>query len=138
MMEPFEKDELSNGELDDLLRKWESPAPPARLRSAVFPETAHSAWRRLWHASIRIPAPAAFALATVMALAIWRWPVARPGTAPVAVTKTVRVEVPVIQERIVTKVIYRDRVTKQPIDVQKLRPVAELRPVIIRRENVRN
>ncbi len=137
-MEPFEHDELSDGELDELLRKWESPVPPARLRAAVFPGAADSGWRRLWHASIRIPLPAglaiAVAMAMVVALAIRRWPAPAPGV----VTKVERVEVPVIQERIVTRVVYRDRVTGQQVDVHKLRPVAELRPVIIRRENVQN
>jgi hypothetical protein len=138
-MEPFEQDELSDRELDDLLRKWESPAAPARLRAAVFPETARPWWHRLWHASIRIPVPVGFALSIAVALAISRWPAPAPGvTAPRAVTKTERVEVPVIQERVVTRIVYRDRVPGQAIDAQRLRPVAELRPVIIRRENVPN
>jgi hypothetical protein len=54
------------------------------------------------------------------------------------VTKTVRVEVPVIQERVVTRTVYRNRVPEQQADVHKLWPVSELRPVIIRRENVQN
>jgi hypothetical protein len=144
-MEPFEHDELSDGELDELLRKWESPVAPARLRAAVFPGAATSRWRRLWHASIRIPVPAglamALAIAMVVALAIGR----RPAQATGLVTKIERVEVPVIQERVITRIVYRDRVAAQQMgvatqqmDVQKLRPVAELRPVIIRRENVQN
>jgi hypothetical protein len=133
-MEPFEKDELSDRELDDLLRKWESPAAPARLRAAIFPETPEPWWRRLWRSSIRIPAPVALAIALVVGLAIWR----RPAPAPVVATKTVRVEVPVIQERVATRIVYRDRTPSQTMDVHRLRPVAELRPVIIRRENVQN
>ena len=132
-MEPFEKDELSDRELDDLLGQWESPAAPARLRAAVFPETARPWWQRLWHTSIRIPLPAALALAAAVALAVGRWPAAAPAAARIE-----RVEVPVIQERVVTRTVYRDVAAKQPADVQKLRPVAELRPVIIRRENARN
>jgi hypothetical protein len=143
--EPFEQDKLSDGELDDLLRKWESPAAPARLRAAVFPRRAGPWWQRLWHASIRIPMPAGLAVAMVLAVAIWRWPAARMGmTASRVVTKIERVEVPVIRERIVTRTVSltntgcRDRVPQQQKNVQILRPVAELRPVIIRRENVRN
>jgi hypothetical protein len=147
-MEPFEQDELSDRELDDLLRTWESPAAPARLRAAVFPETARPWWQRLWHTSIRIPVPVGLAFAAMAMVAIWRWPAA----APRVVTKTERVEVPVIQERIVDRSVYqslgdavkaadaanRDRILEQQTDVHKLRPVAELRPVIIRRENVQN
>jgi len=133
-MEPFEQDELSDRELDDLLRKWESPAAPARLRAAVFPETARPWWQHLWHTSIRIPVPAGLAFAAMCAMAIWRW----PAPAPRVVTKTERVEVPVIQERIVNRTVYRDRIPEQQTDNHKLRPVAELRPVIIRRENVQN
>ncbi len=133
-MEPFERDELSDGELDELLRKWEAPAAPARLRAAVFPETARPWWQRLWQGSIRIPVPAGVVLALLAAVAIWRW----PAPAPKVVTKTERLEVPVIQERVVNRIVYRDRVPERQVDVQKLRPVTELRPVIIRRENAQN
>jgi len=133
-MEPFEQDELSDRELDDLLRKWESPAAPARLRMALFPETAQPWWRRWWRTSIRIPVPVGLAFALVVAMEIWRW----PAPAPRVVTRTERVEVPVVQERVVERTVFRDRAPEKQSDVQKLRPVAELRPVIIRRENVQN
>ena len=50
-MEPFEKDELSDQELDGLLREWTAPAAPARLRAAVFGPP-RPRWQRLWRASI--------------------------------------------------------------------------------------
>ena len=38
-MEPFEKDELTDSELDGALAQWKGPEAPARLRSAVFGES---------------------------------------------------------------------------------------------------
>ena len=46
-MEPFEKDELSEGELDRILGEWASPVAPARLRAAVFPDSHAPWWRKL-------------------------------------------------------------------------------------------
>jgi len=53
-----------------------------------------------------------------------RWP--RPAAAPRVVIRTERVEVPVVEERVVTRTVYRDR------PAAKWQPVAELRPRIIR------
>ena len=58
-MDPFEHDELSDSELDSLLKKWEAPAAPGRLRAAVFAEEAQPWWRRAWSASFRVPLPVA-------------------------------------------------------------------------------
>jgi len=132
-MEPFEPDDLSDRELDEILRQWESPEPPARLRTALFPETARPWWQRMWGTSIHIPVPLGAALVTAaVALAVWRWP--SPPVAPP--TRIERVEVPVMQERIVT--VYRDRPSAPAVDLQKLQPVAELRPVILRRNHAQN
>ena len=54
-MEPFEKDELTDRELDGMLAHWKSPSAPARLKAAVFGERRLPWWRRLWSASIRVP-----------------------------------------------------------------------------------
>lgn len=37
-MDPVEKDELSEGELDVMLPQWKTPERPERLRSALFPK----------------------------------------------------------------------------------------------------
>jgi len=84
--------------------------------------------------------PAAAALAVVFSLAAWRLSV---PAAPRVEIRTERVEVPVVEERVVTKTVYRDRVvpsraSEKGSDVQGLQPVAELRPRIIRRGNVQN
>jgi hypothetical protein len=67
-----EPDELSEKELDGLLRQWKAPATPQRLRGSLFPESRHGWWGRFWGGSIRIPVPAACGMALVAALLAWR------------------------------------------------------------------
>jgi hypothetical protein len=133
-MEPYDREPLTDRELDAALREWDAPAVPARLRAAVF-GTPQPWWRRSWTLSIRIPLPVACALVLVLAaaaFAVWRRPVPVPlkPPPPQVIVETKTVEVPVVQER----VVYRNR--PQPSTAWK--PVAELRPRIIRsgqREN---
>jgi hypothetical protein len=136
-MEPFEKDELQDRELDGFLRQWRTPQAPARLRQAVFPKPSLPWWSRLpfrlWTASIRVPLPVACALLLALALGVSLWP--RRVPAPRTVIKTERVEVPVIQERVVTRTVYLDRTAESP---QAWRPVAELRPRVIKSGNDRS
>ena len=124
-MEPFDKDELQDRELDSMLPQWQAPEAPARLRQAVFGEP-RPWWRRVWTTSIRVPLPLAGALAAVIVAAVLFWP--RPAPRTVTIVKTVREQVPVVQERVVTKVVYRDREAPLPV----WQPVAELRPRVIR------
>jgi hypothetical protein len=136
-MEQPEKNELSDRELDALLVEWKAPQAPAHLRAALFPGPW---WLRVCKASIRVPLPLAACLAVVLSLAAWRWSV--PAAARVEI-RTERVEVPVVQERVVTKTVYRDRVvpsraSETGSNMQGLQPVAELRPRIIRRGNDQN
>jgi hypothetical protein len=51
------------------------------------------------------------------------------------IVRTERVEIPVVKEQVVTRLVYRDRPV--PLDRHELQPVAVLRPVIIRRGNDR-
>ena len=100
-MEPND-DELTDRELDRLLPEWHAPAAPARLRSAVFPQSRRPWWKTIWSSSIRVPIPALALFAVVLLLIVWR----RPGaTVPAGAG---------------------------PTQSQELRPVAELRPVVIR------
>lgn len=119
-MEPFEKQDLTDRELDNLLPEWKAPEAPAHLRAAVFGEPARPWWRRMWNVTVRVPLPAACAVLLLAALAVWRW-------APRVVVETRTVEVPVVQE----KVVYRDR----PTAPTAWRPVTELQPRIIRSRN---
>lgn len=123
--DPFEGDELTDAELGRLLRKWEAPPAPARLRAALFPESAQPWWRRVWTASLRVPLPVAAAIALALGLGAWQ-EAKRP--APREVVKTERVEVPMFRDRVIVRTVYRDRTVLGP---RALRPVVELRPRIV-------
>jgi hypothetical protein len=133
-MEPFEKSQLSDEELNSLLREWEVPQAPARLRAAVLGGPPKPWWRRVWNMSIRVPVPLACSLMLLLGVGAWRWArLASSPAVPRVIIKTERVEIPVVTERVVTKTVYRDRPASD-----QLFPVAELRPRIIRREHVQN
>jgi hypothetical protein len=134
-MEPFEKDELSEGELDRLLGEWNAPTAPARLRAALFQKSHAPWWRRLWTLSIPIPLPIACVLVFVIAATVWRGAMPR---VPQVIVKTERVEVPVVQERVITKYVYKKEKAAISFDIQGLKPVAELRPRIIRSADAKN
>jgi hypothetical protein len=144
-MEPIDRGELSNDELDSMLPEWQSPQAPARLRAALFPgkallEKPGPWWRSIWTASIRVPLPIACALAILIALAVWRSLTPRPER---VVVRTEQNRVPVVKQEIVTKTVYRERIVHVPAaaprhDTDQLQPVAELRPRIIRRQNAQN
>ena len=71
-MEPFKEDDLSDQELDAILREWTAPGPSAHLRAAVFPDGSRGWWRRVWSVSFRVPVPVAAMVAIVMLLLAWR------------------------------------------------------------------
>jgi hypothetical protein len=134
-MEPFEEDQLSQNELDALLRQWKSPAAPERLRAAVIPPR-----RPWWTISIRVPLPVACCLVLLIAAGVWRMsrPVPPPlAPAPTVLVRTERVEVPVEHDRVITKYVYRTPPTGG-LTFKELRPVSELRPRIIRSEGAKN
>ena len=139
-MEPIDRDELSNDELDSMLPEWQSPRAPARLRAALFPEKPRPWWRSIWTTSIRVPLPIACSLAVLLALGLWRSLTPPPER---VVVRTKQVRVPVVKQEIVTKTVYRDRIVRAPAaaprrDADQLQPVAEFRPRIIRRQNAQN
>jgi hypothetical protein len=105
-MESFENDELSDRELDSMLRAWDAPEAPARLRAAVFPKTRRPWWTEVWRASFRVPVPVALVFGAIMVFVVWR-----------AMTLAPRIEVARSHE---------------------LRPVTELRPIIIRSQHAQN
>src|SRR5207245_5860222 len=113
-MEPFEKDELTDRELDGMLAQWKAPSAPARLKAAVFGERRAPWWRHIWSASIRVPVPVACALLVIVALAAGAM-----LRGPRVVVRTERVEVPVYREA-------------PAVSNAAWRPVRELRPRIIR------
>ena len=94
-----ENDELTDLELNRLLREWSTPAAPPRLRSALFPR--REPW---WRVSVRIPVPALCVLVLLIGLVVWRRSVPPPSG----------------------------------LDFNEWRPVAELRPVVMRGNHVPN
>ena len=88
---------------------------PVRLRSLL---------QRLATASVRVPVPAAavltilFGLSIVFATYSRRQPTTQLLTGPTVITKTV--EVPVIHERTVTRVVYRDRSRRTVSDIARI------------------
>jgi hypothetical protein len=133
-MKPFEKDELSEGELDGLLRGWEIPNPPAQLRKAVIGQSRSTPWWAVWNGSIRLPLPVIALAALVLAIGFWKWPrpaVVRELPARVEI-RTVRVEVPVVKKEVITRVVYRDGNSRQADEDRELRRVSELSLRIIR------
>lgn len=139
-MEPFEEDRLTQSELDALLREWKTPTAPSRLRAGVFPE-APPWWLRLWRGSVRIPLPVACCLGVLLAAGAWRLLRPAPPTPASVVVRTERVEVPVRvpveHDRVITKYVYR-RPPSTGLTFKELRPVTELRPVIIRSNDEKN
>ena len=112
-MEPLEDRELTDKELDGLLCQWKTPPPPPGLRAAIFGVPAASWWRRIWTASIRVPAPVAACLLILLALGAWLWVKQPSGNSPPP----------------------REA---QLVGFRELRPVSEFRPRIIRRHHAEN
>ncbi len=131
-MEPFDNEELSDRELNGILREWQAPPTPTRLGKCIFAERHKPWWRRIWTTSIRVPVPVAACLVLLFLLSVRQRQAPAP---PRVVVKTERVEIPVVTERVVTKLVYRER---PAATFYGLQPVAELRPRIIRSGNAPN
>jgi hypothetical protein len=105
-------------ELKQWLMRWDAPAPSARLDEQVWSAYRQQFPRRPWWrhwltASIRIPVPVA--VAAGLLLCVMSWLAARqtasfviqPPAAPAGgVAQTTFVEVPVVQEKLVTRLVY--------------------------------
>lgn len=146
-------DEPADAELEQWLAAWQPPEVPARLDAEVraayrraFPPRPW--WRRWLTVSVRVPLPLAAAIGIVLCAALWlstrsamNW--LPPPVANVPPTKFV--EVPVVQERLVTRVIYvksnkggekrlvqpatalRVKTIPKQTDLAGFRPVSEIR-----------
>lgn len=149
-------------ELKNILDEWLAPEPTAALGERVFSDyrrhfQRRAWWRRWLAASIRLPVPVA-AMVGVLLFATSYLAVRRATTHSVAVVpvitpaKVIKVPVPVIQERVVTRVVYaKDRRPKvressapdflAPIDENKalaqtdltgFRPVSEIKIIVMK------
>jgi hypothetical protein len=117
-MEPFDCEELSDQELNHLLPEWKAPRAPERLKSSVFQGAPASWWAQFWSRSIRVPLPAAIAIALAVMFAVWRLPTrGNSHTAPAGPAAPAD-EVPANRGRLPAH------------DREQLRPVMELKPII--------
>jgi hypothetical protein len=116
-------------DFNEALKAWDAPAVPASLDQRVFAsyhEHLQRApfWKRWITASIRVPAPLAaaaallFLIAGGVALAALKRTPAQTAVMPnpgvTTITKTEIVEVPVVKERVVTRVVYVEKPASAP------------------------
>jgi len=141
-----------DGELNRLLASWQTPETPGELdQRALASYRRHfnrgRLWRRWLAGSIRIPVP--IAAGAVLLLCATSFLVARDATSfsitrksVNVVTKIVEVQVPVIQEKIVTRVVYKNTSAQKAkegptpisipprIDLADFRPVSEIKIIV--------
>ena len=131
-MEPNDEKELRS-----LLQEWQVPSISSSFEERVL--TARRSWWRFFLTGyVRVPVPIVCCIfLLLMGAEMWRWTRPAPTGAPRVVIKTERMEVPVVRERIVTKVVYKNRpnlaeTPEHGLTFLQLKPVGELRPRIIR------
>ncbi len=117
-------------ELRSLLREWQAPLMLASVEERVL-AACRPWWRFLLNGYIRMPVPLACCIVLLLAAEAWRWTRPIQTVTPRVIVKTERVEVPVVRERVITKVVYKNR-QEQALTFRQLKPVGELRPRIIR------
>jgi hypothetical protein len=116
------EDFSADAELTALLRTWDVPARDAGARSRLLADFRASVrpaplWRRALTAQVRVPLPVAACLGLVLLGSLYvlgARATTPPGRRPAAQTEAppaaVRVvEVPVVQERLVTRTVYVER-----------------------------
>lgn len=130
-------------DLRSLLREWQVPSMSSSIEERVL--TAHRPWWRfLLNGYVRVPVPLACCIVLLLAAAeAWRWTRPARTVVPRVVVKTERVEVPVVRERVVTKLVYKKRpafadTPEHGLTFRQLKPVGELRPRIIRGRHDQN
>ena len=122
-------------DLRELLREWEVPPASSSLDERVL-RFRYSRWHYLLKGSVRVPVPVALCVTVLLAVGAWRLSQS-PDSPPRILVKTERIEVPVVQERVVTRTVYKDRPNVRPgAGLTTLRPVGELRARLIRNRHV--
>ena len=112
-MEEREQSELTDPELDALLKEWTTPvAPSRRLRAAVFQGNSAPWYGRWLGRSVRIPVPIAVVSCILLVLSGWQWGARKERARADSVPSLVS--------------------TAPTFTFQGFSPVAELRPRIIR------
>jgi hypothetical protein len=134
--------EMNDKELHEILKSWEAPAAPPSLKESIlyqYRKRQKRDWRWFLTGSMRVPVPVvSLASVAIIGLAIAvlmnRSQPPLPPPPPQIVTRIV--EVPVVQERVVTRTVYRDRTVSVPprgINLREFQPVASLVPRIIKK-----
>jgi hypothetical protein len=142
-----------DGELNRLLASWQTPETPGELDQRVLASYRRHfnrmrSWRRWLTGSIRIPVP--IAAAAVLLLCATSFLAARKATSfpilnpPAAVSmRIVEVQVPVVQEKLVTRVIYKKTGAQKAnersapvsvlprIDLANFLPINDIKPIVI-------
>jgi hypothetical protein len=140
-----------DGELNRLLASWQTPETSGEFDQRVLASYRRHfdrgrSWRRLLIGSIRIPVP--IAAAAVLLLCATSYLAARKATRfsienPPTVGSIKIVEVPVTQEKIVTRVVYKNtgaqKTNERPapvsvpprIDLADFLPVNDIKPIVI-------
>ena len=134
--------EMNDKKLHELLKSWDAPAAPPSLKESIlehYRKRQKRSWRWFLTGSLRVPVPViSLASVALVGLAIAglvnksQPPV--PPPPPQIVTRIV--EVPVVQERVVTRTVYRERAVSVPppgINLREFQPVASFVPRIIKR-----
>ena len=135
--------EMNDKELHELLKSWEAPAAPPSLKEGIldqYRKRQKRDWRWFLTGSMRVPVPvASLAVLIIVGLAVAalmnRAQPPLPPPPPQIVTRIV--EVPVVQERVVSRTVYRERTVSLPprgINLREFQPVASLVPRIIKRD----
>lgn len=151
-LENQQSDLPEDGELNRLLASWRATETPGELdQRALASYRKHfnrgRFWRRWLARSIHVPVP--IAAAAVLLLCATSFLAARKATSfpienpPAAVsTKIVEVRVPVVQEKIVTRVVYKNTGAQKAkdgaapisipprIDLADFRPVSEIKIIV--------
>lgn len=125
------EESMADSELKSLLRRWQSPHPPRALDQRVMisyrAQTARlPLWRRILTTSISVPIPVAAAMVAVMVLGTFVLTRKSDGIAqqePIIVERIRIVEVPRVEEKVVTRIVYRNRSNeKTDQDKQSIAP----------------
>lgn len=131
--------EFNDEELHKLLQTWEAPTTPSSLREDIWQQYRNRRkwnWRWLFTGTLRMPVPVAALVAlilTCLAIAAFMPRTVPPPPPPQVVTRVI--EVPVIQERVVTRTVYRVRTVPgltSSINLKEFQPVSSLMPHITR------
>ena len=114
-------------DLNELLKSWEVPEVPSSLNRRVLSDYRQHVnrvpfWKKIFTSSVRIPMPLVLAQTALLLVAgaflISSFASQKEPNAPVAVAEIPKpqiIEVPVIQEKIVTRIVYANAKSKPQI-----------------------